>query len=80
VCITSAIRRVHGKLRETIKMRGSFPSDEPASKLIWLALQDITANLRWPAKEWKLAGMDQWRYFSRRDSRGPRKGRDHSAS
>jgi transposase-like protein len=35
---TSAIESVHARLRKIIKTRGHFPSDEAATKLIWLAL------------------------------------------
>jgi putative transposase len=39
--------------------RGHFPSDDAASKLIWLALRNITADWSRAAKEWKLA-MNQF--------------------
>jgi putative transposase len=49
---TNAIESVHARLRKIIKTRGHFPSDEAASKLIWLALRNITAE--WPrAFSWK---------------------------
>lgn len=49
---TNAIESVHARLRKIIKTRGHFPSDEAASKLIWLALRNITAQ--WPrAFAWK---------------------------
>jgi putative transposase len=31
-------------LRKIIKTRGQFPTDEAATKLIWLALRNITAK------------------------------------
>ena len=56
---TNAIESVHARLRKIIKTRGHFPSDEAATKLIWLALRNITADWGRPAKEWKEA-MNQF--------------------
>lgn len=36
--------RRHARLRKIFKTRGDFPSNETASKLIRLALRNITAN------------------------------------
>jgi putative transposase len=33
---------VHARVRKIIKTRGHFPTDEAATKLIWLALRHIT--------------------------------------
>jgi putative transposase len=41
---TNAIESVNARLRKIIKTRGHFPSDEAATKLIWLALRNITAD------------------------------------
>ena len=41
---TNAIESLHSQLRKIIKTRGHFPSDDAATKLIWLALRNITAN------------------------------------
>jgi len=41
---TNAIESVNSQLRKIIKTRGHFPSDDAASKLIWLALRNITAD------------------------------------
>jgi putative transposase len=38
---TNAIESVNARLRKIIKTRGHFPSDDAASKLIWLALRNI---------------------------------------
>jgi putative transposase len=54
VYTTNAIESVHSRLRKIIKTRGHFPSDDAASKLIWLALRNITADWTRAAKEWKL--------------------------
>ena len=42
---TNAIESIHSQLRKIIKTRGHFPSDDAATKLIWLALRNITADL-----------------------------------
>jgi transposase-like protein len=56
---TNAIESVHARLRKIIKSRGHFPSDEAATKLIWLALRNITADWKRASKEWKSA-MNQF--------------------
>jgi transposase-like protein len=39
----NALESVHARLRKIIKARGHFPN-EAATKLIWLALRNITAK------------------------------------
>ena len=56
---TNAIESVHARLRKIIKTRGNFPSEEAATKLIWLALRNITADWGRAAKEWREA-MNQF--------------------
>ena len=56
---TNAIESVNARLRKIIKTRGHFPSDDAASKLIWLALRNITADWGRAAKDWK-AAMNQF--------------------
>lgn len=56
---TNAIESVNARLRKIIKTRGHFPSDEAATKLIWLALRNITADWGRAAKDWKEA-MNQF--------------------
>ena len=41
---TNAIENINSQLRKIIKTRGHFPTDEAATKLIWLALRNITAD------------------------------------
>jgi len=52
---TNAIESVNMSLRKIIKNRGSFPTDEAALKLLYLALQNITRKWTMPIKEWKAA-------------------------
>jgi transposase-like protein len=56
---TNAIESVNARLRKIIKTRGHFPSDDAATKLIWLALRNITADWGRAAKDWKEA-MNQF--------------------
>ena len=56
---TNAIESVNARLRKIIKSRGHFPSDDAASKLIWLALRNITAEWGRAAHNWKEA-MNQF--------------------
>ncbi len=41
---TNALESVHAQLRKIIKTRGHFPTDEATTKLMWLALRNITAK------------------------------------
>jgi transposase-like protein len=56
---TNALESVHGQLRKIIKTRGHFPNDEAATKLIWLALRNITAKWARAPKFWRTA-MNQF--------------------
>jgi len=56
---TNALENVNRQLRKTLKTRGHFPTDEAATKLIWLALRNITATWKLPARTWKDA-MNQF--------------------
>jgi putative transposase len=52
---TNAIESVNMSLRKIIKNRGSFPTDEAALKLLYLALQNISRKWTMPIREWKAA-------------------------
>jgi len=56
---TNAIESVNARLRKIIKTRGHFPTDDAATKLIWLALQNITADWDRAGRDWKEA-MNQF--------------------
>ena len=56
---TNALESVHAQLRKIIKTRGHFPTDEAATKLIWLALRNITAKWQRGAVHWR-AAMNQF--------------------
>jgi transposase-like protein len=52
---TNALESVHAQLRKIIKTRGHFPTDEAATKLIWLALRNIMAKWARGPIHWKAA-------------------------
>jgi transposase-like protein len=52
---TNALESIHAQLRKIIKTRGHFPNDEAATKLIWLALRNITAGWERAAPSWRAA-------------------------
>jgi putative transposase len=56
---TNALESVHARVRTIIKTRGHFPTDEAATKLVWLALRNITATWVRGARTWKEA-MNQF--------------------
>jgi transposase-like protein len=56
---TNAIESVNARLRKILKTRGHFPSDDAATKLIWLALRNITANWARASPHWR-AAMNQF--------------------
>ena len=59
---TNAIESVNSQLRKIIKTRGQFPTDEAATKLLWLALRNITKKWGKAAPQWK-AAMVQFAVF-----------------
>jgi putative transposase len=56
---TNAIESVNAQVRKIIKTRGHFPNDDAATKLIWLALRNITAKWERGPQHWKEA-MNQF--------------------
>ena len=56
---TNAIESLHSQLRKIIKTRGHFPSDDAATKLIWLALRNIMCERGRSIREWREA-MNQF--------------------
>ncbi len=52
---TNGLESVHARLRKIIKTRGHFPTDEAATKLLWLALRNITRRWTMPVKPWREA-------------------------
>ena len=52
---TNAIESLNMQLRKIIKNRGHFPSDEAATKLLYLALRDISSKWKAAPHAWKQA-------------------------
>ena len=55
---TNALESLHRSLRKIIKTRGSFPSDEAATKLLYLAIRN--AGMRWKRPVAWTAAMGQF--------------------
>jgi putative transposase len=49
---TNAIEALNAKLRRAVKIRGHFPTDEAATKLIYLVLRDAAAGWKMAPREW----------------------------
>jgi putative transposase len=54
IYITNAVESLHRSLRKIIKTRGSFPTDEAAIKLLFLAVRNAGFRWRRPV-EWTAA-------------------------
>jgi putative transposase len=66
---TNAIENLNMQLRKVLKSRGHFPSDEAATKLIYLVLRNIIrgwkmAALHWPAAQNQFAIIFGARFFA----------------
>ena len=51
---TNAIESLNMSLRKIIKTRGSFPSEQAALKLLYMALKNVVAK-------WRRNGVHNWR-------------------
>ena len=49
---TNAIEALNAKLRRAVRARGHFPSDEAATKLIFLVLRQVARQWKMPPREW----------------------------
>lgn len=56
---TNSIESLNAQLRKIIKTRDHLPTDDAATKLVWLGLPNITANWGNAARDWKNA-MNQF--------------------
>lgn len=52
---TNAIESLHSQVRKAIRNKGHFPSDEAATKLIYLALRNIEGKWKRAPREWHAA-------------------------
>ena len=53
--VTNAIESLHMTLRKIIKTRGSFPTDDAATKLLYLALRNVKKGWKRSTREWTAA-------------------------
>jgi len=56
---TNALESLNARIRKIIKTRGHFPNDDAATKLIWLALRNISAAWSRSSPSWRPA-MNQF--------------------
>ena len=49
---TNAIEALNSKLRRAVRTRGHFPTDEAATKLLWLVLRRVAGEWKMPPREW----------------------------
>ena len=50
--VTNAIEALNARLRRAVRTRGHFPSDEAATKLIFLVLRQVAKEWKMPPREW----------------------------
>jgi putative transposase len=55
VYTTNAIEALNAKLRRAVRMRGHFPTDDAALKLLFLVLNLAEREWRMPPREWSMA-------------------------
>ena len=52
---TNAIEALNAKLRRAVRARGHFPTDEAATKLLYLVLNRSEKEWSMPPREWAMA-------------------------
>ena len=52
---TNAIESLNAQVRKAVRVRGHFPSEEAATKLIWLVLRNVQARWKNPPISWQAA-------------------------
>jgi len=52
---TNAIEALNAKLRRAVRARGHFPSDDAATKLLFLVLNRSEKRWIMPPREWSMA-------------------------
>jgi putative transposase len=52
---TNAIESLNAQVRKAVRIRGHFPSEEAATKLIWLVLRKVQAHWKSPPVFWHAA-------------------------
>jgi putative transposase len=49
------VEAAESRLRKAVRVRGHFPSDEAASKLLFLVLREVSQNWKMASREWNAA-------------------------
>ena len=52
---TNAIESLNSLMRKAVRVRGHFPNDEAASKLLFLVLREVSKDWKMAAREWNAA-------------------------
>jgi putative transposase len=52
---TNAIESLNAQVRKAVRIRGHFPSEEAAAKLIWLVLRKVQTRWKSPPTSWQAA-------------------------
>jgi putative transposase len=52
---TNAIESLNGNVRKAVRVRGHFPSEEAATKLLWLVMQNVQKRWKSPPISWHAA-------------------------
>lgn len=52
---TNAIESLNSMVRRSVRVRGHFPNEQAALKLIWLQLREVTQRWKRASREWHLA-------------------------
>lgn len=52
---TNAVESLNSGLRKAVRLRGHFPTDEAAAKLLFLVLRELSRDWKMPPREWKAA-------------------------
>ena len=52
---TNAIESLNAQVRKAVRIRGHFPSEEAATKLIWLVLRKVQTRWKSPPTSWQAA-------------------------
>ena len=50
--VTNQIEALNSKLRQAVRTRGHFPSDDAAMKLLYLVLNHAAEEWKRPPREW----------------------------
>jgi len=53
--VTNAIEALNAQLRRAVRARGHFPTDDAATKLLYLILNRSEKEWKMPPREWSMA-------------------------